>query len=293
MRKFVKSFLAVCMAAVMLAPMSVYAYDTANTTIYVNGSSVLTPVIMQDGRQMVPAAFFRNLKLNVTWNEQYRAAVINNKTVMIGFPASKKYADFDLQGLNNWHRDYLYTTTVNHGGRIYIPLAYTARKLGLEVTYNPRSKRTTIIEASRAGILNQTYANNNSNHVSASQEDMKWLYQITEAEAGGESYQGKVAVAASILNRVSSPEWPGSIQDTIFQVTTFNGKSYYQYSPVLDKRIYRVTPSVETKRAVQAAINGEDPGKGATVFYNPDKTDNQWVRSRETTAKIGNHIFAK
>ncbi|CAM4173452.1 cell wall hydrolase [Paenibacillus alkaliterrae] len=126
-----------------------------------------------------------------------------------------------------------------------------------------------------------------------SQEDLKWLYQVTEAEAGGESYKGKTAVAASILNRVKSPDWPMTIQDTIFQVTKYNGISYYQYSPVLDKRIYEVTPSAERKKAVQAALNGEDPSKGAVVFYNPGKTDNQWVRSKEVTVIIGNHVFAK
>ncbi|MCF2939501.1 cell wall hydrolase [Paenibacillus alkaliterrae] len=143
------------------------------------------------------------------------------------------------------------------------------------------------------GIHNQSVAGSTAGLGPVSQEDLKWLYQVTEAEAGGESYKGKTAVAASILNRVKSPDWPMTIQDTIFQVTKYNGISYYQYSPVLDKRIYEVTPSAERKKAVQAALNGEDPSKGAVVFYNPGKTDNQWVRSKEVTVIIGNHVFAK
>ena len=129
--------------------------------------------------------------------------------------------------------------------------------------------------------------------VPVTDEDLKWFYRIVEAEAGGESYEGKVAVAASILNRVNSDEWPDTITETIFQVTTYNGVSYYQYSPVLDRRIYEVTPSEETIQAVHEALQGSDPSNGAIVFYNPAKTNNQWVRSREVTTVIGNHVFAK
>ncbi|HHX87085.1 MAG TPA: spore cortex-lytic enzyme, partial [Firmicutes bacterium] len=32
---------------------------------------------------------------------------------------------------------------------------------------------------------------------------------------------------------------------------------------------------------------------GATGFYNPAKTTNQWVRSQPVTTVIGNHIFFK
>ncbi|MFT9847048.1 cell wall hydrolase [Aneurinibacillus sp. REN35] len=122
---------------------------------------------------------------------------------------------------------------------------------------------------------------------------MAWLYKLTEAEAGGEPYNGKVAVAASVLNRVKSPEWPNTLKGVIFQVDTYNGKSYYQYSPVLDKRIYQVQPSKDTIAAVQEALRGNDPSRAALIFYNPDKTDNQWVRSHTTSAKIGSHIFSK
>ncbi|GGF94200.1 cell wall hydrolase [Paenibacillus abyssi] len=294
MRKRLPMILLITYAAsILMMPAGAKAAGAADTTIHVNGSPVTTSRIMQNNQQMVPAEFFRKLNASVSWSSKYRAAVINRNSMTIGFPSGKSFTDYDLQGLNQWKRDELNTKTIHNGGRIYIPLAYTARKLGMEVTYSARSKKTFISMSGKLRINSVNAANTEALAGSVSQDDLKWLYRITEAEAGGESYRGKQAVAASILNRVKSPDWPDKIKDTIFQVTTYNGKSYYQYSPVLDKRIYNVTPSAETKRAVQAALNGEDPSKGAIVFYNPDKTDNQWVRDRKVTVKIGNHVFAK
>jgi hypothetical protein len=266
----------------LLVPKTTYADNVIERTIFVNDSPIQTSIIIRNNYQMVPAIWFRNLSAMVSWSEQYRSAVVRSKQTIIGFPEGQDFADYDLNALNQWERDDLNTTSFIHEGRMYVPLGYTARKLGMQVTYDAHSQSTSIqheaIPASRQSI---------------SLDDLYWLNQITEAEAGGESYKGKLAVAASILNRVNSPDWPNSIKETIFQVTTFNGVSYHQYSPVLDNRIYNVTPSADTIKAVQAALRGEDSSKGAVVFYNPDKTDNEWVRSREVTVTIGNHVFAR
>ena len=78
------------------------------------------------------------------------------------------------------------------------------------------------------------------------------------------------------------------------------GKEYYQYSPVLDGRIWELDPITQPEayaaslRAIYAAIAGQDPSLGATGFYNPDKVSpdpNLWVRQQPPTVKIGNHQF--
>jgi hypothetical protein len=266
----------------LLLPNLTYASEVIHRTILVNDSPIQSSIIIRNNYQMVPAVWFQNLSANVSWSKRYRSAIVSSSRTVIGFPEGQSFTDYDQNGLNQWERDDLETTSFIHKGRMYVPLAYTAKKLGMEVTYNAHSKRTSIHHAAKIAYQQ-----------SISSDDLHWLYQITEAEAGSESFKGKLAVAASILNRVESPDWPNSIKKTIFQVTKFNGVSYYQYSPVLDNRIYNVTPSKDTKKAVQAALNGEDPSKGAVVFYNPDKTDNKWVREREVTVTIGNHVFAK
>lgn len=257
-----------------------------HTAVYVDGQRISTTAIVQNGFQLVPASFFRHFNVTVGWSERYRSAVLGTPAIQIGFPAGERHTDYQRAGAAAWQRDFLDTRTTLIGGTAYVPLAYTAKKLGLSVRYDTRMGAPVIStgEGGPIALAKQSQPTG---------EELRWLYRITEAEAGGESYAGKVAVAASILNRVDHPEWPDTIIDTIFQVDYYNGKAYYQYSPVLDKRIHAVTPSQETIRAVRDALNGSDPGLGAIVFYNPDKTDNAWVRSRPVTVRIGNHIFAK
>jgi len=125
-----------------------------------------------------------------------------------------------------------------------------------------------------------------SGNRTVSQAELELLARLVHAEAGGEPYLGQVAVAATVLNRVESPLYPNSITAVIYQVT--NG--YYQYSPVLDGRIN--LPATESAyKAALEAINGADPTNGATGFYNPSKTTNQWVRSQPVATVIGNHVF--
>ncbi|MCR8657082.1 cell wall hydrolase [Paenibacillus endoradicis] len=264
----------------------VSAQTPGSTTVYVNGKRVSTTAIIQNDYQLVPASFFRSMNVSVEWSKSYHSAVLSTSSIQIGFPIAQRHTDYQIGGASVWKRDNLNTRTTLINGVTYVPLAYTAQKLGFSVQYDARVRAALI--STGAGDITAL-----ENKKQPTQDELHWLYQITEAEAGGESYTGKAAVAASILNRVADPEWPNSIIDTIFQVDYYNGRSYYQFSPVLDNRINTVTPSQDTIRAVQAALNGYDPGLGAVVFYNPNKTDNEWVRSREVTAHIGNHVFAK
>lgn len=121
-----------------------------------------------------------------------------------------------------------------------------------------------------------------------SERDIELLAKLVNAEASGESYTGKVAVAATVLNRLEHPDYPKSISEVIFQVVD----GCYQYSPVLDGQIY--LPANETSRsAVMEALSGVDPTGGATTFFNPSKTNDQWVRTRQYMTTIGNHVFSK
>jgi len=121
-----------------------------------------------------------------------------------------------------------------------------------------------------------------------SDQDFKWLVKIIEAEAGGESYQGKVAVGSVVLNRVLHGDYPNSVKDVVFQKV----KGVYQFSPVGDGRIYEVKPSEDSYRAAKAALKGVDPTEGAIFFYNPKTARSNWIRSRVVIAEIGRHHFA-
>lgn len=126
-----------------------------------------------------------------------------------------------------------------------------------------------------------------STGMTLSSTDMDLLARLVTAESSGESFEGQVAVAATILNRLEDPRYPSTIKGIIYQVT--EGR-YYQYSPVLDGRINQ--PAIpQAFKAIDAALKGWDPSNGAIGFYNPAKTTNAWVRSHPVTATIGLHVF--
>lgn len=120
-----------------------------------------------------------------------------------------------------------------------------------------------------------------------SDEDIELLARLVHAEAKGESYNGKVAVAATVLNRVRSNSYPGTIRGVIYQYN-FG----YQYCPVRNGQINRPADE-ESRKAVREALRGKDPSRGALSFYNPAKSYNRWIRSRPHAVTIGNHIFVK
>jgi LysM repeat protein len=119
-----------------------------------------------------------------------------------------------------------------------------------------------------------------------SQSDLELFARLVSAESGGETFEGQVAVAATILNRLADTRYPKTISGIIYQVVD----GFYQYSPVLDGRINE-TATASAYQAVRQAIAGWDPSNGANGFYNPIKTSSQWVRSQTVTATIGNHVF--
>lgn len=119
-----------------------------------------------------------------------------------------------------------------------------------------------------------------------SQADLDLFARLVHAESAGEPYTGQVAVAATVLNRADDSRYPNTVRGVIMQV--WGG--YFQYSPVEDGRI-NLPAGATAYRAVNEALGGADPSYGATGFYNPAKTTNQWVRSQPVTTSIGNHVF--
>ncbi len=114
--------------------------------------------------------------------------------------------------------------------------------------------------------------------------DVYLLARLVYGEARGEVYKGKVAVAAVVLNRVESSQFPGSIAKVIYQ----NGA----FSVVNDGQI-NLSPDQESLKAARDAMNGWDPSGNALFYYNPDKSSNSWIRTRAVICEIGNHLFCK
>ncbi|WP_405107662.1 cell wall hydrolase [Paenibacillus sp. FSL K6-1217] len=118
-------------------------------------------------------------------------------------------------------------------------------------------------------------------------EDLHLLQKIVMAEAEGEPYKGKVAVANVVLNRLRSANFPDTIREVIYQKR--------QFSPVANGRLKRVKPNADSIKAVNAALMGVKEVTDDTYFFlSLTLAQDLTVHHSRTLAKtIGNHTFYK
>ncbi|MFD2613066.1 spore cortex-lytic enzyme [Paenibacillus gansuensis] len=121
-----------------------------------------------------------------------------------------------------------------------------------------------------------------SNHLGLSSNDIRIMANAVYGEARGEPYEGQVAVAAVILNRVKSASFPNTAAAVIYQPGAFTA--------VADGQI-NLEPNERAKRAVQDAINGWDPSGGCLYYFNPVTATSKWIWSRPQVKTIGKHVF--
>ena len=176
-----------------------------------------------------------------------------------------------------------YTGTVDgiFGAQTKAAVAYFQRRNGLAVDG--------IVGDETAKALGLTLSGNtnagNSEGSGSSSDALGNLYllaRLVYGEARGEPYKGQVAVAAVVLNRVKSSEFPNSISGVIYQSGAF--------SVVNDGQI-NLSPDETAIKAARDAMNGWDPTNGCLYYYNPDKTTNEWMLSKPILMRIGNHVF--
>jgi N-acetylmuramoyl-L-alanine amidase len=122
--------------------------------------------------------------------------------------------------------------------------------------------------------------------ISAAEKDL--LARLVHAEAKGEPFAGKVAVATVVLNRVDHPDFPNTIKEVIYE----RSNGYYAFTPVQNGEINKPADR-EAYRAVEEALAFRGLGSGSLYFYNPKTAKSQWLRSKQVTIVIGNHVFAK
>ena len=120
--------------------------------------------------------------------------------------------------------------------------------------------------------------------INITNEELLLLSKLVTGEARGESYEGQVAVAAVVINRVKDPRFPNTIKDVIYQKNAF--------SVVKNGRI-NAQPTSSTYRAAQEALYGNDPTNNAIYFWNPDISTCSWINTLNPHLRIGNHVFAK
>ncbi|QOS77393.1 cell wall hydrolase [Paenibacillus sp. JNUCC31] len=139
----------------------------------------------------------------------------------------------------------------------------------------------------RTKLLNQEDSKLATWSYSVSDKELFLLQKIVMAEAEGEPYEGKVAVANVVLNRLRSANFPDTIYKVIYQKS--------QFSPVANGRLKRVTPNEDTVKAVNAALNGKKEVADDTYYFlSLTLADDLTVaHSQKKVKTIGHHTFYK
>lgn len=114
-------------------------------------------------------------------------------------------------------------------------------------------------------------------------QDLDLLARLVNAEAGAESLTAQIGVAAVVINRVQSSNFPNNIRDVIYDPN--------QFSPVRNGWINK--PATATAlEAAKAALYGNDPTNGALYFFD-NSSSSSFLRSLPVSATFGKMIYAK
>ena len=94
--------------------------------------------------------------------------------------------------------------------------------------------------------INSSSGSSSGSSSNNSSSDLNLLSRLVYGEARGEPYQGQVAVAAVVLNRVKSSNFPNTVAGVIYQSGAFDAVSDGQVN---------MTPNSTAKSAAQDALN--------------------------------------
>lgn len=135
-------------------------------------------------------------------------------------------------------------------------------------------------EAAKAKITaeNEMKRNARKEAAVASASEVEILAALIQCEAGGEPYEGQVAVGAVVMNRVRSGGYPNNITDVIYASGQFTPASGGKMASL----ILNKTTKASCVQAAQEAINGKCNVGDALHFRR--------AGNREGLI-IGNHVF--
>lgn len=116
-----------------------------------------------------------------------------------------------------------------------------------------------------------------------SDEDITLLACIVYAESGSESYEGQLAVANVVLNRLQSGRWGSTVSDVIYAPSQFTAVNTNAFTKAMANG-----PSGTSLSAAQAAAAGTN-NIGGFMSFRPVK--NAKTDSYSSYTIIGNHCF--
>lgn len=110
-------------------------------------------------------------------------------------------------------------------------------------------------------------------------------------EAAKESFEGKLAVANVVMNRVNNPQFPKTVCDVVYQKIN----NTYQFSwvgekvgPISNKYAWEECIIIAKKSLTEMKLH-DTIFKSKAMYYHNTSVNPQWKLKKVT--QIGNHIF--
>lgn len=115
-----------------------------------------------------------------------------------------------------------------------------------------------------------------------------------QAEAGGEGYEGMLAVGSVIDNRLKAGKFGGSYKEVMLapgQFSAWNSLTGYAGGEQ-GQNMSAIQPTEEAYQAADAILSGEytSPVGSATHYINPNISNPPWAKGVSGQA-LGNHFF--
>lgn len=212
----------------------------------------------------------------VTWSASQRTARATSSGTTVTATVGQSYLTKNGTRINSTARNRLI------GGTLYVPVRPMATAYGYTVSWDHASYSAVLTKKSSGGST----STGGTAKPSYSENDLYWLARIIEAEAGGESYYGKLAVGTVIMNRVKSKSFPNTVYGVIF-----DRRYGIQFIPAYNGMIYR-TPSQASVSAAKEVLLGYRVPGNIQYFLNPALASDRWFRNNLTyVTRIGNHVF--
>jgi N-acetylmuramoyl-L-alanine amidase len=255
-------------AALLLAlviPLTVYAGFAAiprgTTRVVINGSvhtSVTQPYFEKDTAYIPLREVCEAFGAEAIWDEPSQSGLVKTAAGLYKPPGMLR------------------------GGMFYAQADAVAVIFGLNCIYVKSLRAAAISEADNlTDALVRSMLVSNYNY-----DDIYWLSRIAEAEARGDGYESKLAVANVVLNRMNHWDYPDTVEGVIF-----DRRYSIQFTPVANGSIYN-EPSNTSLLAAMDALDGKNNVPGALFFMAPDKAKTLWIsKNRVAAFTVGSHTY--
>ena len=275
------AFLTIAWLGFMPAVLASGTIPLEEAAVTVDGEPVelAAPLVIAGNRLYVPAASLAALfGATVEWdpdNQEVTVRTAHGNEIVWGIGVPVVYYDGG--------RYFMDAAPFLMDNRTYVPLRHAADLLRAAVAWDKESQKAAI--STIDGEEEYVPAITAHEAEPYSEEDFWLLAKLTMVEAGYESYEGQLAVANVVLNRVKDSRFPDTIRDVIYA-----GK---QFPPAHNGLLDKAEPNESVLKAVKDALNGKNNVEDAVYFYNPKVSKGSFWSSLEVVATIGNHRFAK